>query len=190
MAIRKELGPLPQDSGRAAGVCETLWSDRAGLDKTWRRDYFIVAEGPRSKMAVTRLATAAQAQKGDAVLIVAGKAKTVAASLGALRNEVARREKLISQNVYAPLWVTEFPMFEYHEDDDRYYAMHHPFTSPVDDDRTCSNARSMAARLLCWPNSHEGVRPGHQRRRAGEWFDSYSPARRAAPRVQGPGHDY
>jgi len=84
--------------------------------------------------SVTRLASAAAAQKGDAVLIVAGKAKTVAASLGALRNEVARREKLIPANVYAPLWVTEFPMFEYHEDDDRYYAMHHPFTSPLDED--------------------------------------------------------
>jgi len=83
---------------------------------------------------VARLASAAQAEKGDAVLIVAGKAKTVAASLGALRNEVARREKLIPASVYAPLWVTEFPMFEYHEDDDRYYAMHHPFTSPVDED--------------------------------------------------------
>jgi len=84
--------------------------------------------------AVTRLSSAALAEKGDAVLIIAGKAKTVAASLGALRNEVARREKLTRPNVYAPLWVTEFPMFEYHEDDDRYYAMHHPFTSPVDED--------------------------------------------------------
>ncbi len=83
---------------------------------------------------VLRLASVANAQKGDAVLIVAGKAKTVAASLGALRNEVARREKLIPANVYAPLWVTEFPMFEYHEDDGRYYAMHHPFTSPLDED--------------------------------------------------------
>ena len=83
---------------------------------------------------VTRLASSAAAQKGDAVLIVAGKAKTVAASLGTLRNEVARREKLIPANVYAPLWVTEFPMFEYHEDDGRYYAMHHPFTSPLDED--------------------------------------------------------
>ncbi|HWN10893.1 MAG TPA: aspartate--tRNA ligase [Pyrinomonadaceae bacterium] len=85
---------------------------------------------------VSALAKTALAEKGDAVLIVAGKPKTVAASLGALRNEVARREKLILPNVYAPLWVTEFPMFEYHEDDDRYYAMHHPFTSPVDEDLT------------------------------------------------------
>src|SRR2546421_644163 len=57
-----------------------------------------------------------------------------AALLGALRNEVARREKLIPANTYAPLWVTEFPMFEYHEDDGRFYAMHHPFTSPLDED--------------------------------------------------------
>ncbi|MFL6335738.1 MAG: aspartate--tRNA ligase [Pyrinomonadaceae bacterium] len=84
--------------------------------------------------AVTRIASAASAEKNDAVLIVAGRASVVAASLGALRNEVARREKLIKPNTYAPLWVTEFPMFEYHEDDDRYYAMHHPFTSPVDED--------------------------------------------------------
>ena len=83
---------------------------------------------------VAQLASTSGAEKGEAVLIVAGKAKTVAASLGALRNEVARREKLTPANVYAPLWVTEFPMFEYHEDDDRYYAMHHPFTSPLDED--------------------------------------------------------
>ena len=83
---------------------------------------------------VNGLASAAAGKKGDAVLIVAGRPKTVAASLGALRNEVARREKLIPANAYAPLWVTEFPMFEYHEDDGRYYAMHHPFTSPLDED--------------------------------------------------------
>jgi aspartyl-tRNA synthetase len=83
---------------------------------------------------VRRLAEVAKAEAGDALLVVAGKAATVAAALGALRNEVARREKLIPANVFAPLWVTEFPMFEYHEDDGRYYAMHHPFTSPLDED--------------------------------------------------------
>jgi len=83
---------------------------------------------------VNRMADVAGANKGDAVLIVSGKPKVVAASLGALRNEVAKREKLIPEGVYAPLWVTEFPMFEFHEEDGRYYSMHHPFTSPVDDD--------------------------------------------------------
>jgi aspartyl-tRNA synthetase len=80
------------------------------------------------------MAGAAGAGQGDAVLIVAGKAKTVAASLGALRLEIAKREKLIPEGVYRPLWVTEFPMFEYDEEADRYYAMHHPFTSALDED--------------------------------------------------------
>ncbi|MFN2481234.1 MAG: aspartate--tRNA ligase [Pyrinomonadaceae bacterium] len=83
---------------------------------------------------IARLAEAAGAGRGDAVLIVAGSAKVVAASLGALRVEIARREKLIPENVFAPLWVTEFPMFEFNEGDGRYYAMHHPFTSPLDED--------------------------------------------------------
>ena len=83
---------------------------------------------------ITRLAQEAEAEKGDAVLIVAGRPKVVAASLGALRNEIARREKLMPENAYAPLWVTEFPMFEFHEEDGRYYAMHHPFTSALDED--------------------------------------------------------
>ena len=83
---------------------------------------------------VTSMAEAAGAVKGDCVLIVAGKPDVAAASLGALRNEVARREKLIPESVYAPLWVTEFPMFAFHEDDGRYYSMHHPFTSPLDED--------------------------------------------------------
>lgn len=84
--------------------------------------------------AIARIADVAGAKKGDAVLIVSGKPKIVAASLGALRNEVAKRENLIPTNVYAPLWVTDFPMFEFHEEDGRYYSMHHPFTSPVDED--------------------------------------------------------
>jgi len=83
---------------------------------------------------VVDIAGVAGARKGDAVFIVAGKPDVVAASLGALRNDLARREKLIPQGVFAPLWVTEFPMFEFHEDDGRYYSMHHPFTSPLDED--------------------------------------------------------
>lgn len=83
---------------------------------------------------VDRIIQTAKALDGDAVLIVAGRRKVVAASLGALRNEVARREKLIPENTYAPLWVTDFPMFELNEDDGGYSAMHHPFTSPLDED--------------------------------------------------------
>jgi aspartyl-tRNA synthetase len=48
--------------------------------------------------------------------------------------EVAEREGLIDQSKFNFLWVTDFPMFEYHEEDGRYYPMHHPFTSPRDED--------------------------------------------------------
>lgn len=83
---------------------------------------------------IKQLAETANAEKGDAVLIVAGKKSVVAASLGALRKEIAKNENLIPRGVYKPLWVTEFPMFEYNEDTGNYDPMHHPFTSLLDED--------------------------------------------------------
>jgi aspartyl-tRNA synthetase len=83
---------------------------------------------------VAELATGAGCAAGDVVLIVGGKSSVVAASLSALRLEVAERESLIDQNRFNFLWITDFPMFEFHEDDGRFYAMHHPFTSPQDED--------------------------------------------------------
>ena len=83
---------------------------------------------------IAQLAETAEAESGDIVLIVAGKKSVVAASLGALRKEIAKRENLIPKGVYQPLWVTEFPMFEYNEDTGNYDPMHHPFTSLLDED--------------------------------------------------------
>jgi len=83
---------------------------------------------------VSQLAKTSGAERGDAVLIVAGKKSVVAAALGALRIEIARRENLIDRSKYEPLIVTEFPMFEHDEETDRYTAAHHPFTSPMDED--------------------------------------------------------
>ncbi len=83
---------------------------------------------------IANLASKASAEKGDAVLIVAGKKSVVAAALGALRNEVARRENLIDRSKYECLIVTEFPMFEHDDETDTYVAAHHPFTSPMDED--------------------------------------------------------
>jgi aspartyl-tRNA synthetase len=77
----------------------------------------------------------AAAKTGDLILIVAdGKEETVFASLGALRNECAKRLGLMKKDDYQFLWVTEFPMFEYSEEENRYVAMHHPFTAPMDED--------------------------------------------------------
>ncbi len=120
---------------------------------------------------VVDLAGVAGAQKGDAVLIVAGKPDVVAASLGALRNEIAKRENLIPEGVYAPLWVTEFPMFEYHEDDDRYYAMHHPFTSPLDEDVPTLERAVERNEGTVRTTSREGLRRSHQRSGGGRRLD-------------------
>ena len=71
------------------------------------------------------------AKTGDVILIVADpKNSVVFASLGALRCELAKKLDLIPENSFDLLWVTEFPMFEYSEEEGRYMAMHHPFTSP------------------------------------------------------------
>ncbi|HEX8636762.1 MAG TPA: amino acid--tRNA ligase-related protein, partial [Pyrinomonadaceae bacterium] len=83
---------------------------------------------------IAELASTAKAEKGDLILIVAGKKSIVAASLGALRVEIAKRENLIDRTAYKPLLVTEFPMFEYNDETGNYDAAHHPFTSPMDED--------------------------------------------------------
>ena len=73
-------------------------------------------------------------EKGDLLFIVADQNTVVWASLGALRLKVANKLKLIPENTYALLWVVEFPQFEWSEEEGRFMAMHHPFTSPMDED--------------------------------------------------------
>ena len=75
-----------------------------------------------------------EAKTGDLVLFVADKNDTVYASLGNLRNHIADEMGLIPEDVIAPLWIVEFPLFEYDEEEGRYVAKHHPFTSPMDED--------------------------------------------------------
>ena len=74
------------------------------------------------------------AKVGDGILIVADKDNVVYDALGNLRLEVARRFDLIDKNKFNFLWVTEFPLLEYSEEENRYVAMHHPFTHPFDED--------------------------------------------------------
>ncbi len=75
------------------------------------------------------------AEKGDVLLVVADAAnRVVFDSLGALRCEVARRLDLIDKSRFEFLWVTEFPLLEFDEEEGRYVAMHHPFTAPMDED--------------------------------------------------------
>ncbi len=87
-----------------------------------------------SEETIKQMTAAAQAETGDLLLFVADKPKVVAAALGQLRQEMARRLNLIDPNKLSFLWVIDFPMFEYDEEDKRWVAMHHPFTSPRDED--------------------------------------------------------
>lgn len=75
-----------------------------------------------------------EAENGDLILIIADKPKVVAQALGELRVEMARRMNLIDENEFCFRWVTDFPMFEYSEEDKRWVAEHHPFTAPRDED--------------------------------------------------------
>ena len=74
------------------------------------------------------------AAEGDLILLAGGPAKIVKTGLGELRCEVARRLDLIDKSEHSFLWITEFPLFEYDEEEGRYTAVHHPFTMPMDED--------------------------------------------------------
>ncbi|CAI7788892.1 unnamed protein product [Closterium sp. NIES-53] len=89
------------------------------------------------------------AQPSDLVLFAAGPANQVAATLGRLRLYVARSLGLIDESAEAILWVTDFPMFEWNEGEQRLEALHHPFTAPHPDDMAdISTARALAYDLV------------------------------------------
>ena len=76
----------------------------------------------------------AGAKEGDLLLIMTGEAMKTRKQLCELRLEMGNRLGLRDKNVFAPLWIIDFPLFEWDEETQRYYAMHHPFTSPNPDD--------------------------------------------------------
>ena len=75
-------------------------------------------------------ATHCQAKAGDLILILSGEIKTTRTQLSALRMEMATRLGLRKPEVFAPLWITDFPLLEWDEESKRFHAMHHPFTAP------------------------------------------------------------
>ena len=87
-----------------------------------------------SEEEVTGVKEALGVENNDLVLIISGAYKTVKVALGALRCKLARDLELIKAGDYKLLWVTDFPSFEYSEEEGRYMACHHPFTSPKDED--------------------------------------------------------
>jgi aspartyl-tRNA synthetase len=81
-----------------------------------------------------RIAAEMKAEAGDLLLILAGDRKKTLTALSELRLEMGNRLGLRKRENYMPLWVVDFPLFEWDEEEKRYFAMHHPFTSPVPED--------------------------------------------------------
>ncbi len=102
---------------------------------------------------LTRIAEAMEAKKGDLILVLCGEKRKTQTQLGVLRIELGNRLGYRDPKVFAPLWIVDFPLLEWSEEDQRFYAMHHPFTAPKpeheawfysdkkeDLERVCANA--------------------------------------------------
>lgn len=105
--------------------------------------YLIVNEDGTYKSSFSKFMTeeelaslvqAMEAKPGDLIFFAADKNKVVFDVLGNLRLELARQMELLDKNQYNFLWVTEFPLLEYSEEQGRFTAMHHPFTMPMEED--------------------------------------------------------
>jgi len=127
---RKEIDTLidwvkrPQvgASGMVYVKCEEDGTFKSSVDKFYDQD------------DLKKWAEATNAKAGDLILILSGKADKTRSQLSALRMEVATRLGLRNPEVFAPLWVVDFPLLEWDEESGRYHAMHHPFTSPKPED--------------------------------------------------------
>lgn len=125
---RKEIDKLGEWI-KAYGAKGLAWTRLASEKKTSSYEKFLA---PEETAAVRK---ALDAQPGDVLFLVAdGDNKVVFDSLGALRKELAVRFNLIDDSKPCLLWVTDFPLFEYSKEENRYVAMHHPFTMPREED--------------------------------------------------------
>ncbi len=79
-------------------------------------------------------ADAVNAKPGDLIMLLAGEKKKTLSALSELRLEMGTRLGLRKKDIFVPLWVIDFPLLEWDEETKRYYAMHHPFTSPIPED--------------------------------------------------------
>ena len=111
---------------RAKGLAWLKWNENGEISSSYAK-FLSEAENEAIKAKMV-------AEPGDLILIVADKNSVVFDSLGALRSECAKRMGILDPSDYKFLWVTEFPLLEYSEEDGRFYAKHHPFTSPMDED--------------------------------------------------------
>ncbi len=109
---------------------------------------------------IKALADNFNAKPSDIIFLLPGKKKKTLAQLSELRLEMGARLGLRDKNTFAPLWVIDFPLFEYDEETGRYYAMHHPFTSPKIDDLQYFETDSARVRANAYDCVVNGVELG------------------------------
>ena len=124
---RKELDTLAEDA-KQLGAAGLVWARAADAG----------VQSPALKAAgedvIRRALELAGAGGGDLLVMAAGPHDATSRILGQLRLQIAKRENLLDPNAYAFLWVVDFPMFEWLDDEQRWEFMHHPFTSPLEAD--------------------------------------------------------
>ncbi len=127
---RKQLDELTEWVKRPQIGAQGLIYIRCNTDGTFKSsvDKFYTPEDLKA------IASIFGAKAGDLIFILPGKKKKTLAQLSELRLEMGSRLGLRDKNIFVPLWVIDFPLFEWDEDTQRFYAMHHPFTSPKPED--------------------------------------------------------
>ena len=125
---RKEIDALVEfvKTYKAKGLAWLKWAENGDISSSYAK-FLTEAENEAIKARM-------EAKPGDLILIVADKNSVVFDALGALRCHCAKKMGLCDPKDFKFLWVTEFPLLEYSEEDGRFYAKHHPFTMPMEED--------------------------------------------------------
>ncbi len=126
-ATRKSLDAWTE-LAKTHGASGLVWFKRSGGEVTGPAKKFLTGA------ALERLTAALLPGDGDLALVVADRRKKAADALAAVRVAVAKERGLIDESKFSFCWVTDFPLLEWDEGDGRWFAMHHPFTSPREED--------------------------------------------------------
>ena len=150
---RKQLDEL-SDLVKPFGAPGVMWFRKTA------EGYGSPAKKALGDQGIAAFLQAGGAGEGDLLVVVGGAAKVVFAALGALRMELGRRLGVIPNDAHAFLWVTDFPLLEWDEETKRYYASHHPFTSPKPEDVDTLESDPGAVRARAYDVVMDGVELG------------------------------
>ena len=150
---RKQLDSL-SDFVKPYGVPGVLWFKRTPEGVASPAKKALGEEG------VERFLSAAGAAEEDLLVVVGGREKVVFSALGALRLHLAAEGKLVPEGRHDFLWVTDFPLLEWDGDEGRFFAMHHPFTSPRPEDLELLTSDPGAVRARAYDVIMDGVELG------------------------------